>query len=214
MKLKFSFIRIYPIILFLPIISIFLSNPHLSPMDITFIGLGILAIITYIFEIRHYKNKLVYFSIISIIVALVLITNNYQISAPFYSGNIMYYYINTGIFVSLVGSMIILLIHEMKIYQKTILKYDNALKFNPEDITALNNKGTALIPLKKYRQAMKCFEKAIEIDPRDAVVWHNKGVNLEKLGNHQAALKYYDKALELDPKFEVAKKSGKIILES
>ena len=212
--MKFSYIKIYPIIMFLSIIFISLFNTHLSPIDITFIGIGIIGIITYIFEIKHYQNKLLYFSIISIIIALVLIITNYQISTQTYSDNIMSYYIATGIFVSLVGLMIILLIREMKIYQKMVVKYDNALKINPEDITALNNRGTALISLKKYREAMKCFEKAMEIDPRDAAVWHNKGVTLEKLRKNQEALKYYDKALELDPNFKISKKSGKIILES
>jgi tetratricopeptide (TPR) repeat protein len=43
---------------------------------------------------------------------------------------------------------------------------------------------------------------------------HNKGVVFEKLRKHQEALDFYDRALYLDPKFELAKKSGKIILES
>jgi len=43
---------------------------------------------------------------------------------------------------------------------------------------------------------------------------YNKGVSLEKVGKHREALDYYDKALKIDHGFEIAKKSGKIILES
>ena len=210
----FRIFQIFQIILFLFIASASLFNPPVSIFDVTIIGFMIIGTITYIFEIRHYQNKVLNFTMLSIIVALVLIITNYQISSPFYSGDIIFDYITVGIFVLGTGFLIYWLLGEMKIYQKTILKYDNSLKINPEDTTALNNKATALISLKKYQEAMKCFEKAMKIDPLDAIVWHNKGVNLEKLGKHQEALKYYDKALELDPKFEVSKKSGKIILES
>jgi len=190
------------------------SNQPVSPLAIIIIALGIISIITRSFVNRQYQNKFLYFSIIPIIVAIVLIFTYFQTSTPSYKGNTISDYGLVGIFVLVTSLLVYMSFREMKNYQKAIAIYDDALKINPKDTTALNNKGTALISLNKYQEAIKCFEKALEIDPKDASVLHNKGVNLEKLGKHQDAIKYYDRALELDPQFEGAKKSGKFILEN
>lgn len=98
-------------------------------------------------------------------------------------------------------------------YQKAVEPYENALKIDPEDVTAWNNKGTAVAEFKIYSEAIKCFNRAIELNPKGAAALYNTGIILMELGNLQEAIKYYNAALDMDPGFKNAKKSGEIILE-
>ncbi|HEX3012915.1 MAG TPA: tetratricopeptide repeat protein [Methanobacterium sp.] len=98
-------------------------------------------------------------------------------------------------------------------YQKAVEPYENAIKANPEDTAAWNNKGATIAKFKAYQAAVQCFNRAIEINPKEAAALYNIGVVLMELGNLQEALKYYNVAQELDPGFKNAKKSGEMILE-
>ncbi len=98
-------------------------------------------------------------------------------------------------------------------YRKAVEPYENALKVNPEDFTAWNNKGAVIVGFKAYREAIKCFSKAIELNPKEAAALYNTGIVFMELGNLQEALKYYNAAMDIDPGFKNAKKSGEIILE-
>ena len=50
-------------------------------------------------------------------------------------------------------------------YQEAIEWYDKALKIDPNNVFALNNKGLALSNLGKYEEAIEWFDKALKIDP-------------------------------------------------
>lgn len=98
-------------------------------------------------------------------------------------------------------------------YQKAVKPYENAIKVNPKDTTAWNNKGATIAKLKAYRAAIQCFNRVIEINPKDAAALYNIGVVLMELGNLHEALKYYNMAQDLDPGFKNAKEAGEMILE-
>ena len=50
-------------------------------------------------------------------------------------------------------------------YEEAIKSYDEALKIDPKDAQAWNNKGVALGNLGRYGEAVTCFERALEIAP-------------------------------------------------
>ena len=98
-------------------------------------------------------------------------------------------------------------------YQKAVEPYENAIKVNPEDITAWNNKGATIAKFKAYSEAIQCFNMAIKINPKEAAALYNIGVILMELGNIHEALKYCNMALDIDPGFKKSKEAGEIILE-
>lgn len=103
-------------------------------------------------------------------------------------------------------------------YKKEVKTYDETLEINPEDVTALNNKGAITANFKAYNEAMDYFDKVLELELDDAAALHNKGLVLTKFERTRKAtakaIEYMDMALEADPGFEMAKKEGKIILET
>jgi tetratricopeptide (TPR) repeat protein len=103
-------------------------------------------------------------------------------------------------------------------YKKEVKTYDETLEINPEDITAWNNKGAITANFKAYNEAIEYFDKVLELEPEDAAALHNKGVVLTTFKRTQKATaqanEYMYRALEADPGFKMAKKEGKIILET
>ncbi|MCD4650454.1 MAG: tetratricopeptide repeat protein, partial [Candidatus Cloacimonetes bacterium] len=89
--------------------------------------------------------------------------------------------------------------HSTGKYSLAIDEYSKCLELSPDDKYALNNKGIALINLKKYDEAIVAFDKAIEIDPGNASAWYNKGNTRSDLKKYDEAIVAYDKAIEIDP---------------
>jgi len=87
----------------------------------------------------------------------------------------------------------------LKRYEDAIKCYDEALKINPEDAFAWNNKGIALDNLGRYDEAIACYDEALKINPEDAFAWYNKGIALKRLERFDEAIKCYDEALKIDP---------------
>jgi len=77
-------------------------------------------------------------------------------------------------------------------FEKAIEMYDLVLKHFPDDIRALNNKGSALRGEKEREEAAKLWRRAIELDPNytDPVV--NLGGVLSELGKPKEALEILD----------------------
>lgn len=84
-------------------------------------------------------------------------------------------------------------------YIKGLKYYDEAIKFNPNNTAAWNNKGIALAELGNYTGSIFCFEKAISINSSLAAAYCNEGASLDNMGNHTQALGFYDNATVLDP---------------
>lgn len=79
--------------------------------------------------------------------------------------------------------------------QKAVEFFDKAINFDEDYFPAWNNKGIALLELKKYREALKCFEEVIRINALDKMVWYNKGYALLMLEDYQESVTAFDNFL-------------------
>lgn len=174
----------------------------ISPISILSIDMGIICIVTGIFEFKKSDNKMMYLILIFVIYFIAIF-----VFVKIVAFNLLYYLL-TLIFTVIVLSLAYQITQRMDKYS-LLTNYNKALKINPYDAITWNNKGTFFVELGNYTEAIGCFNKSIEIEPKNAIAWHNKGVSFDKLRRHREALEYYDKALKLDPKFKIAKKTGK-----
>ena len=188
----------------------FLTKTPLVPY-IFFAPLGIWNIIDGLFPRKSYQNRAYHPGMwIAMVLWGMVIIYIYLFQPDYVKDPAFYIYI-----IPLVAILALALYEQKKIskYQKAIKPYEDAIKANPEDTAAWNNKGATIAKFKAYRVAIQCFNKVIEINPKDAAALYNIGVVLMELGNLQEAFKYYNIAQDLDPGFKNAKKAGKMILE-
>ena len=59
--------------------------------------------------------------------------------------------------------------------------YGYTTELDPKNGNAWNNRGTALVALKRYEEAIQSYDKAIELDPKKGNAWNNRGVALRQL---------------------------------
>jgi tetratricopeptide (TPR) repeat protein len=85
------------------------------------------------------------------------------------------------------------------IYENDIKIQDEVLRINPQNSTALIEKGLALDILNRHDEAITVYEKAIQINPQDSEAWTDKGNTLDALGKYDEAIQAYDKAIEINP---------------
>ncbi len=84
-------------------------------------------------------------------------------------------------------------------YYEAIKHFDRAVKYNPNDGAAFNDRALCMVELGIIDEAFYYFDKGIEVEPDYATVYHNKGWLLNKIGRHSEAIGYFRKALELQP---------------
>lgn len=72
--------------------------------------------------------------------------------------------------------------------QRAVEFFDKAINLDEDFFPAWNNKGIALLELKKYEQALDCFEQVIRINPLDRMVWYNKGYTLFMLKKYDESV--------------------------
>ncbi|MCK5580711.1 MAG: tetratricopeptide repeat protein [Candidatus Omnitrophica bacterium] len=85
-------------------------------------------------------------------------------------------------------------------YEEAINCLSLAIKYNPRDGAAYNDRALCIIELGgNESQALADFDKGVEVEAGYASVYHNKGWYLNKLGRHQEAIPYFEKTLELEP---------------
>ena len=78
--------------------------------------------------------------------------------------------------------------------------FDAAIKYNPKDGAAYNDRGLCMIELGIIDEAFAYFDKGIEVEPDYATIYHNKGWLLNNIGRHSEAIIYFKKALSLQPR--------------
>jgi Tfp pilus assembly protein PilF len=78
-----------------------------------------------------------------------------------------------------------------------ILRYDEALKNNPKDLSALYMRGYLAAQLGDASTARKCFEEAIRLAPNDAHQRRGYGWSLFLLKDYPGALKQWQARAEL-----------------
>ena len=64
----------------------------------------------------------------------------------------------------------------LRIHQEhlTIAQCDEAIRLNPEDINAYNNRGNAKFRLGQYKEAIADYDMALRINPKDANAYNNR----------------------------------------
>ena len=82
-----------------------------------------------------------------------------------------------------------------------IADFDLAIRLDPSDGTAYDNRGLAQGKLGQYFSAIDDFDAGIRLDPNDAAAYGNRGNAKAYLGQHIAAISDYDVAIRLDPKY-------------
>ena len=67
-------------------------------------------------------------------------------------------------------------------YRQSITIYDEILKNQPDNNSALKMKGLALNNLNEYTSALKQFHQALKVNPNDATTLTAMGVSFGSLG--------------------------------
>ena len=79
--------------------------------------------------------------------------------------------------------------------QRAVEFFNKAINLDEDFFPAWNNKGIALLELKKYEQALDCFEQVIRINSLDRMVWYNKGYTLFMLKKYDESVTAFDNFL-------------------
>ena len=77
--------------------------------------------------------------------------------------------------------------------------YSHAIKLNPRDTDAYNNRGVAYQKLGKVDRAIEDYNTAIPINPYDAVIYSNRGAAYVDKGELDRGLEDLKRAIELNP---------------
>jgi tetratricopeptide (TPR) repeat protein len=88
----------------------------------------------------------------------------------------------------------------LKLWDKAIEYWTNAIKLNPKYDDAYNNRGVAYGKKGLYNEAIEDYTKAIELNPKDADAYNNRGLAYKKKGLHSEAIENYTKAIKINPK--------------
>ncbi len=88
-------------------------------------------------------------------------------------------------------------LHHSKQYKKALTAYNQAIRLDPHDANAYNNKGSALSKLKRYEEALIAFDQAIQLDPSNAFAYYNKGIVLGTIGRRKEADDALEKARQI-----------------
>lgn len=84
-------------------------------------------------------------------------------------------------------------------FVSAIEHFDRAIKYNPVDGAAFNDRALCMVELGIIDKAFYFFDMGIRVEPDFATIYHNKGWLLNNIGRHSEAIECFKKALELDP---------------
>jgi tetratricopeptide (TPR) repeat protein len=82
--------------------------------------------------------------------------------------------------------------------------FERALRIDPNLVTSLNGKGTALNLLRRNQEALDAFDRAILLEKDNVMAWNGKGVALSALGLPEQAVTAFEVALHFDPSMSQA----------
>ena len=89
-------------------------------------------------------------------------------------------------------------------YEEAIRHYDQAIRINPQDAVAYNNRGIAKDALGRHDQAIDDFDQAIRINPQLTQAYNNRGNAKHTLGQHHDAMVDYNQAIHIKPQYAQA----------
>jgi tetratricopeptide (TPR) repeat protein len=81
---------------------------------------------------------------------------------------------------------------------------NEAVRHNPQDVNALNLRGTAYAQAGKTPEALADFNAALSIDPRFHQAYANRGLLRSQQKQYDEALADYQQALAIDPQYTAA----------
>ncbi len=96
-------------------------------------------------------------------------------------------------------------------YEKALNDFNRALKFDAQNLRALNNRGSTQRMLKNYDRALDDFHKSLEMDSYQHETYHMRALTYFDLMDYPSALNDCNKALSLKPDYEPAKVLQKLI---
>lgn len=82
--------------------------------------------------------------------------------------------------------------------------YTEAIRINPNNSSAFNNRGVMRIQTGDFFEAINDFNKAIELNPNSATAYINRGAVKAKIGDIESAMNDYQMAISLNPKSSIA----------
>ena len=88
-----------------------------------------------------------------------------------------------------------------KYYSKAIEHYSNAIKLNPQIVSAYNNRGNIYLEKGHLKKAIQDYNQAIKLKLDDATAYYNRGRAYHREGELDRAIEDYSKAIELKPDF-------------
>ena len=85
-----------------------------------------------------------------------------------------------------------------------VTQIDRALKRKPDDPAALNNRGNALLALRRFEDAVASYDRALAAQPAYADALCNRGAALHALKRYDEALAACDRTIALQPDYAEA----------
>ena len=82
---------------------------------------------------------------------------------------------------------------------KAIENYELAIKYDPNNIDAMNNLANIFVATERLKDAKKILDSALSISSTCHLTFHNLGIYFQRTGDTENAIKMYEKALELEP---------------
>ena len=97
---------------------------------------------------------------------------------------------------------------------EAIHKIDAALALNPELAEAFNNRGNALLRLRRFDEALESYGRAIALKSDYPEAFNNRGVAAQEVHRLDAALDSFDQAIALNPDYANAYNNrGNVLME-
>ena len=92
----------------------------------------------------------------------------------------------------------------LKMYDKAIADYTQAIEKNPECAEAYNNRGIAYRKTGEYDKAIADYTQTLEKNPEYIEAYINRGIVYRKTGEYDKAIADYTQALEKNPEYAEA----------
>jgi cytochrome c-type biogenesis protein CcmH/NrfG len=93
-----------------------------------------------------------------------------------------------------------------------ILKLEQFLKENPEDVEAWTQLGHLFFDTNRFGDAIEAYERSLALKPGDPGVLTDMGVMYRRNKNPQKAIEAFDQAIAADPAFETARFNKGVVL--
>ena len=83
--------------------------------------------------------------------------------------------------------------------ERAISDCDEAIRLNPDFVSAYNNRGAAYVVLGAEERAVQDYDRALRLDPNNAAAHHGRCYSLAVIGRAAEALVSCDRSLQLQP---------------